>query len=164
MIIADKKKWIRGFVLGITIPLGTVISNLFRDNPLLMAVSFVITTTVPMFLILTLTKNMGFEFPDLEELDAMDTASKLEVLENTIVEASQMLGQYTPIDMRFTNDIKDLTGCGCDAVCSCETDFYIEALDDEEVNRENGFFNTRIELEKKEAKKETKRSDVVELE
>jgi len=120
-------------------------------------------TIIPALSILILVGAKNLDM-DLEMDDAMDTASKLEVLENTIVEASQMLGQYAPIDMRYTNDIEDLTECGCDAVCSCETDSYIEALDDEEVNRENGFFNTRIELEKKEAKKETKRSDVIELE
>jgi len=43
---------------------------------------------------------------------------------------------------------------------------YIESLDDEEVNKEGGFFNSRIEYKtkKKEIKKDIKRSDVIEFE
>ena len=43
---------------------------------------------------------------------------------------------------------------------------YIESLDDEEVNKEDGFFNNRIEYKtkKEEIKKEIKRSDVIEFE
>jgi len=165
IIITDKKKWIRGFVLGITVPLGTIVSNLFRDNPLLMAVSFIITTTVPMFLILTFTKSMGLEFPDLEELDAMDTASKLEVIEDTIVSASRMLGQYAPIDMRYTNDIEDLTECGCDAVCSCEVDAMIPDTHDYMAERRLIESDDGIDWHRhKDKDKEKKRSDVIELE
>ena len=127
-----------------------------------MAISFIVTATVPMFLILTLTKNIGFEFPDLDELDAMETAEKLEVLENNIREGAKVLGWYAPTDMGFSavND-----ECGCDAVCNCEIES--DYVRDESWERPiypatYNFKNPKDEDEDKD--KEIKRSDVIELE